>query len=102
VHVWNSFVRTRQQSEVEASVVVQVANNPGALACDLDGDGAIRKSTILQAWSVVKFQGVCEWNSWLKLFCLCSSINTTTSIKQHHYALHNLDIPLKKNMVRHE
>ncbi len=102
MHVWNSFVRTRQQSEVEASVVIQVANDPGALACDLDGDGAVRKSAILQAWSVVEFQYVCEWNSWLKLSCLCSTINTTTSLKHNHYALHNLDIPLKKNMVRHE
>ncbi len=48
MHVWDSFVRSRQEGEVESSIVLEIANNPRALAGDLDGDCTIGEASVLQ------------------------------------------------------
>lgn len=48
MHVRNSFVGSRQEGEVESSIVLEVANDPRALAGDLDGDGTIGERSVLQ------------------------------------------------------
>ena len=51
MHVRDALVGAWQEGEVEAAVVVEVADDPGALAGDLDGHGAVRESAVFQAWS---------------------------------------------------
>ncbi len=48
MHVWDSFIRSRQEGEVESSIVLEIANDPRALAGDLDGDGTIGEASVLQ------------------------------------------------------
>ena len=56
MHVRDALVGAWQEGEVEAAVVVEVADDPGALAGDFDGHGAVREAAILQAWpGKVKF-----------------------------------------------
>ena len=51
MHIRDSLVRAGKKREVEPAEVVQVADDPGALAGDLDGHGPVRESAVFQAWS---------------------------------------------------